>query len=77
MEHLPPVGRADVLMKRDLDALKQRIDLRYEALEHNLVAGFRSELQTALTAQVRRIAITFAVTAGAASGVAFAAGRLA
>ena len=76
MEHLPPVGWADVAMKRDLDALEQRLDLRFEALEHKLVAAFRGELQTALTAQGRQLAITLAGTAGALSALAFAAARL-
>jgi hypothetical protein len=34
MEMMPPVGWADVATKRDLDALEQRIDLRFEALDH-------------------------------------------
>jgi hypothetical protein len=116
MEHLPPIGWADVAMKRDLDALEQRLDLRFdlrfdaidqrfdavdqrfetlgqhldlrfgaleqridlrsEALEHKLMAAFRGELQTALTAQGRQLAITLAGTAGALSALAFAAARL-
>ena len=94
MEHLPPTGWADVAMKRDLDALEQRLelrfqavdhrfealeqrlDVRFEALEHKLMASFRGELQTALTAQGRQLAITLAGTAGALSALAFAAARL-
>ena len=30
MEPLPPIGWADVAMKRDLDALEQRLDLRFD-----------------------------------------------
>ena len=123
MEHLPPVGWADVALKRDLDALEHRLDLRFdaidqrfgaleeridqrfgaleeridlrfdamdqrfealeeridvrsEALEHKLMSAFRGELQTALTAQGRQLAITLAGTAGTLSALAFAAARL-
>lgn len=98
MEHLPPVGWADVALKRDLDALEHRLDLRFEALEervdlrfgaleeridlrsealeHKLLAAFRGELQTALTAQGRQLAITLAGTAGTLSVLAFTAARL-
>src|SRR5947207_132163 len=87
MEHLPPVGWADVALKRDLDALEHRLDLRFgaleeridlrsDALEHKLMSAFRGELQTALTAQDRQLAITLAGTAGALSALAFAAARL-
>ena len=69
MELMPPVGWADVATKRDLDALEQRIDLRFEAmdhrfeamdhkleaLKHELLATFRGELLTAITAQTNVI----------------------
>src|SRR5258708_27398108 len=91
MEHLTPIGWADVAVKRDLDALERRLDLRFdaidqrfeklekrvdlrsEALEHKLMAAFRGELQTALTAQGRQLAITLAGTAGAPSAPALRA----
>jgi hypothetical protein len=83
MEHLPSLGWADVTTKRDLlvlkgdlDALEQRLDLRFEALEHKLLAAFRAELQTALTAQGRQLAITMAGTMVALSTLAFTAARL-
>ncbi|HZQ78668.1 MAG TPA: hypothetical protein VFE55_15135 [Acidimicrobiia bacterium] len=44
MEMMPPVGWADVATKRDLDALEERMELRFDALEHKLLAAFRGEL---------------------------------
>ena len=38
MELMPPVGWADVATKRDLDALEQRIDLRFETMDHKFEA---------------------------------------
>jgi hypothetical protein len=70
-------------LRRELGGLEERLDLRFEnldqrfeTLEHKLVATFRGELQTALTAQGRQLAITLAGTAAALSALAFAAARL-
>jgi hypothetical protein len=51
MELLPPVGWADVATKRDLDALEDRMDLRFESADHRFEAfearvGQRIEEQT-------------------------------
>lgn len=46
MEHLPPIGWADVSMKRDLDALEERMEMRFENLENRMLAAFRAELMS-------------------------------
>jgi hypothetical protein len=77
MELMPPVGWADVATKRDLDALEQRVDLRFEAMEHRLLSAFRGELLTAVTTQTRTLVLANMGAVLTTAALAFAAAKLA
>ncbi len=44
MEHLPPVGWADVATKRDLDHLATTLELRFEAALHREISALKSTM---------------------------------
>ena len=76
IEHLPPVGWADVATKRDLDHLADVTRLEFE----RAIEELRGDVHKALSEQTRTVVLT-AVLANAGAviavaGVAFAAARL-
>ncbi|MGH2771561.1 MAG: hypothetical protein ACRDIU_00230 [Actinomycetota bacterium] len=87
MSMLPPVGWADVATKRDLDALQhatkreiealgETTNLRMEAMEHRIVAGYRAELSTQLSAQTRTMFFALAGFLIPYAGAIIAAAKL-
>ena len=72
MEHLPPLRWADVVTKRDLDAL----DIKLDALEHRLLATFRAEMSSMQRTFILALVGSVSGSTLTAAGLAFAAARL-
>jgi hypothetical protein len=72
MEHLPPVGWADVATKRDLDALGAVLRQSMETMEQRILATTRADLLQ----QTRTLLVAFLGFGLSISGLAFAAARL-
>ncbi|CAN5275382.1 hypothetical protein BH20ACT8_BH20ACT8_00150 [soil metagenome] len=77
MAQLPAVPRDDLATKADLEALEQRMDARFEAMEYRLLAAFRGELNAAVTSQTRTMIFTTTGAVVSLGGLALALARFA
>jgi hypothetical protein len=76
IEHLPPVGWADVAAKRDLDVLAERNRLEHDTLEQRMTAAWRAEIIQQTRTMILAMITIMTTGVVAVGSLAFAAAHL-
>ena len=72
MQHLPPIGWAEVANKHDLAALEDRMDLRFTGLEERMALRLDSRIH----AEVNRLLLFLFPAIISSLAIAVAVGRM-